>query len=119
MVFSATPLRRYSTSGCQFGMGRAKFGGRDSLKVLIPTLSVAKGRKRCGTGGAPSVLQVPRYARDDTSSSQREQLAHGHEIVSPLAQAGDDRPDGRAFRANRGPTAVMKSDIFFMTRFEL
>src|SRR6266446_2240887 len=32
MVFSATPFRRYSTSGCQFGMARAKFTGRFSLK---------------------------------------------------------------------------------------
>jgi hypothetical protein len=36
MVFSATPLRRYSTSGCQFGIGRAKFGGRDSLNCVNP-----------------------------------------------------------------------------------
>ena len=32
IVFSATPLRRYSTSGCQFGMARAKFTGKFSLK---------------------------------------------------------------------------------------
>src|SRR3954471_13988349 len=31
MVFSATPFRRYSTSGCQFGMARAKLTGRFSL----------------------------------------------------------------------------------------
>src|SRR4051812_48393356 len=29
-VFSAMPLRRYSTSGCQFGMGRAKLGAVSS-----------------------------------------------------------------------------------------
>src|SRR5437868_11099736 len=44
MVFSATPFRRYSTSGCQFGMARAKFTGRFSLK---------------GTGGCyPQITQM-------------------------------------------------------------
>src|SRR5688572_17525052 len=33
MVFSATPFRRYSTSGCQLGMARAKLIGRFSSKV--------------------------------------------------------------------------------------
>jgi hypothetical protein len=27
-------LRRYSTSGCQFGMARAKFGAADSSKGI-------------------------------------------------------------------------------------
>src|SRR3954453_15331924 len=44
MVFSATPLRRYSTSGCQLGMARAKFTGRFSLN---------------GTGGCyPQITQM-------------------------------------------------------------
>src|ERR1700759_577171 len=34
-VFSAIPLRRYSTSGCQFGMARAKLTGTCSSNVLI------------------------------------------------------------------------------------
>src|SRR5260370_11422913 len=34
MVFSATPFRLYSTSGCQFGMARAKLTGRLSLKGI-------------------------------------------------------------------------------------
>src|SRR5437762_10462701 len=35
MVFSATPLRRYSTSGCQFGIARAKLTARDSSNISV------------------------------------------------------------------------------------
>src|SRR5262245_18250595 len=91
MVFSATPLRRYSTSGCQLGIGRAKLGGRCSLKVVIPSVA----RKRCGLGGAPPVPQVPRYARDDSLlSSPLHQV-----LVEGCGMGGAVRPPGPSLRS--------------------
>src|ERR1043166_1595970 len=48
MVFSATPWRRYSTSGCQLGMARAKLGAADSSNIrgsLIGTRNEEHGTR--------------------------------------------------------------------------
>jgi hypothetical protein len=84
MVFSATPLRRYSTSGCQFGIARAKLGAAVSSKA--GSLLVA---------GCWLLVMVM------LASSSSRALMRSRESY-----------------ANLTATLFMKSDIFFMTRFE-
>src|SRR3954454_8614504 len=87
-VFSATPLRRYSTSGCQFGMARAKLGAADSSKDIrgnsigsADVSSAAVGRL-ARRRWFSVIERDARSLRARTPALQAQQLTRGHELIS-------------------------------------
>src|SRR6266850_1654037 len=89
------------------GLGRAE-GGEDLVRG-VGGRAVVKGERHD--------LPVGLHARHDRAEELvRGRLAVAVRAVERRQRNGQD--EGDALHANSGATRVMKSDIFFMTRFE-